>query len=209
MKRKHTKWLRDNRHLRYMWIPHTDAVVVVTNNPLPEDKKAPKDPASYTESEKTAAFQQLLQVRLAACAGLVQLACLWIGMTLPLLQLIGLCSLCCTCRAPCTFSVGKLLGLGRRPFPDLVSIAGGQPGCDARGAISADICAAAGRAAGQGRRAAGQGMGGTRQHSRGGLLAPQLRVEACPGIPYLLSVFGWLLVGNHSSQATYSREGAD
>jgi hypothetical protein len=62
VKRKHAKWLWDNRHLRYMWIPHTDAVVVVTNNPLPEGKKAPRNPASYSESEKTTAFQRLLQV---------------------------------------------------------------------------------------------------------------------------------------------------
>ena len=62
VKRQHAKWLRDNRHLRYMWIPHTDAVVVVTNNPLPEGKAAPKNPAKHSESEKSAAFQQLLQV---------------------------------------------------------------------------------------------------------------------------------------------------
>jgi L-galactono-1,4-lactone dehydrogenase len=62
VKRKHGKWLRDNRHLRYMWIPHTDAVVVVTNNPLPKSQKMPKHSDSYGESEKTAAFQRLLQV---------------------------------------------------------------------------------------------------------------------------------------------------
>jgi L-galactono-1,4-lactone dehydrogenase len=62
VKWKHAKWLRDNRHLRYMWIPHTDAVVVVSNNPLPKGNKAPKNPANYSEAEKTVAFQQLLQV---------------------------------------------------------------------------------------------------------------------------------------------------
>jgi L-galactono-1,4-lactone dehydrogenase len=62
VKQKHAKWLRDNRHLRYMWIPHTDAVVVVTNNPLAKGGKAPRNPGSYSESEKTAAFQRLLQV---------------------------------------------------------------------------------------------------------------------------------------------------
>ena len=30
--KKHRKLLADNRHLRYMWIPYTDSVVVVTNN---------------------------------------------------------------------------------------------------------------------------------------------------------------------------------
>ena len=27
--RNHASWLRDNRHLRYMWLPYTDSVVVV------------------------------------------------------------------------------------------------------------------------------------------------------------------------------------
>ena len=36
VQRNHNRWLRDNRHLRYMWLPHTDSVVVVTNNPIPE-----------------------------------------------------------------------------------------------------------------------------------------------------------------------------
>lgn len=30
---QHTKLLRENRHLRYMWIPYTDTVVVVASNP--------------------------------------------------------------------------------------------------------------------------------------------------------------------------------
>lgn len=29
VKRHHAEWLRDHKHLRYMWIPYTDAVVVV------------------------------------------------------------------------------------------------------------------------------------------------------------------------------------
>ena len=36
VKRQHARWLRNNRHLRYMWIPYTDAIVVVTNNPVRE-----------------------------------------------------------------------------------------------------------------------------------------------------------------------------
>jgi hypothetical protein len=34
--RQHRKLLQKHRHLRYMWIPHTDAVVVVTNDPVKE-----------------------------------------------------------------------------------------------------------------------------------------------------------------------------
>ena len=36
VRRRHAAWLRDNRHLRYMWLPGTDTVVVVACNPLPE-----------------------------------------------------------------------------------------------------------------------------------------------------------------------------
>lgn len=34
--KKHRQLLAKNRHLRYMWIPYTDSVVVVTNNPVKE-----------------------------------------------------------------------------------------------------------------------------------------------------------------------------
>ena len=36
VQRNHRKWLADNRHMKYLWIPYTDAVVVVKNNPVPE-----------------------------------------------------------------------------------------------------------------------------------------------------------------------------
>ncbi len=39
--RKHRKLLAQNRHLRYMWIPYTDSVVVVTNNPVKEVSRLP------------------------------------------------------------------------------------------------------------------------------------------------------------------------
>jgi L-galactono-1,4-lactone dehydrogenase len=32
-KRNFGKWLRDYQHMRYMWIPYTDTVVVVASNP--------------------------------------------------------------------------------------------------------------------------------------------------------------------------------
>ena len=34
VRREHAQLLRSNKHLRYMWIPYTHDVVVVTNNPL-------------------------------------------------------------------------------------------------------------------------------------------------------------------------------
>ncbi|CAI5476928.1 unnamed protein product [Closterium sp. Yama58-4] len=34
IKRHHRRWLKDYQHVRYMWIPHTQAVVVVRSNPV-------------------------------------------------------------------------------------------------------------------------------------------------------------------------------
>lgn len=34
LRRQHAGLLRNNKHVRYMWIPYTHDVVVVTNNPL-------------------------------------------------------------------------------------------------------------------------------------------------------------------------------
>lgn len=36
VRKQHAQRLRDNKHVRYMWVPHTEAVVVVTCNELPE-----------------------------------------------------------------------------------------------------------------------------------------------------------------------------
>lgn len=34
LRRQHAGLLRNNKHVRYMWIPYTHDIVVVTNNPL-------------------------------------------------------------------------------------------------------------------------------------------------------------------------------
>lgn len=65
LRKNHAKTLQSNRHARYMWIPHTDAVVVVTSNPHPKSAPLPRGSwwrrePTYSESEKTAAFQKLL-----------------------------------------------------------------------------------------------------------------------------------------------------
>ncbi|XP_024533817.1 L-galactono-1,4-lactone dehydrogenase 1, mitochondrial [Selaginella moellendorffii] len=46
VRKNHKKWLQQNRHLRYMWIPYTDVVVVIQSNPLLEGQEPP------TEKEK-------------------------------------------------------------------------------------------------------------------------------------------------------------
>ena len=44
--RNHRKLLAKHRHLRYMWIPYTDAVVVVTNDPVREVHSEHSRPAT-------------------------------------------------------------------------------------------------------------------------------------------------------------------
>jgi len=44
VKQNHGKWLAENRHMKYLWIPYTDAVVVVKNNPVPEVSPHPLNP---------------------------------------------------------------------------------------------------------------------------------------------------------------------
>lgn len=54
----HVKWLKDNKHLRYMWIPYTETVVVVTCNPVGWFKT--KEYQRFAEDEKLAPARQLL-----------------------------------------------------------------------------------------------------------------------------------------------------
>jgi L-galactono-1,4-lactone dehydrogenase len=54
IKTKHATWLRENKHLRYMWIPNTDAVVVVQCNEEGSEagKKAGMEAAAKRKKEK-------------------------------------------------------------------------------------------------------------------------------------------------------------
>ncbi|KAI0565083.1 FAD linked oxidase [Gracilaria domingensis] len=56
---RHSELMENNRHLRYMWIPYTDTVVVVTCNPLTSDMKQ-QEPL-YSESERAYEARQLLK----------------------------------------------------------------------------------------------------------------------------------------------------
>lgn len=44
------KWLAENKHIKYLWIPYTDAVVVVRCNPLSKWKN-PKFKPKYGKDE--------------------------------------------------------------------------------------------------------------------------------------------------------------
>ncbi|KAL7573067.1 hypothetical protein ACA910_018754 [Epithemia clementina (nom. ined.)] len=54
--------LQQHKHVRYMWIPYTDTVVVVTNDPKGSVRAKPKKnkKKKYTQEEKTEALRELL-----------------------------------------------------------------------------------------------------------------------------------------------------
>lgn len=45
------KWLAENKHIKYLWIPYTDTVVVVRCNPLSKWKGRPKVNSKYGKDE--------------------------------------------------------------------------------------------------------------------------------------------------------------
>ncbi|XP_073278725.1 L-galactono-1,4-lactone dehydrogenase, mitochondrial-like isoform X1 [Primulina huaijiensis] len=51
LKRNHKKLLSENKHLKFLYIPYTDTVVVVTCNPLSKWKGPPKQKLKYTQEE--------------------------------------------------------------------------------------------------------------------------------------------------------------
>ena len=61
VEKNHAKWLANHQHIRYMWIPHTDSVVVVGSNPLPEGAAVPKPTSAYSEARKTEPMVRLLR----------------------------------------------------------------------------------------------------------------------------------------------------
>ncbi|KAJ6841945.1 uncharacterized protein M6B38_303780 [Iris pallida] len=50
IRKNHKKWLTENRHVKYLWIPYTDTVVVVHCNPLSKWKN-PKFKSKYGKDE--------------------------------------------------------------------------------------------------------------------------------------------------------------
>ncbi|XP_075474722.1 L-galactono-1,4-lactone dehydrogenase, mitochondrial-like isoform X1 [Primulina tabacum] len=51
LKRNHKKLLSENKHLKFLYIPYTDTVVIVTCNPLSKWKGSPKHKLKYTQEE--------------------------------------------------------------------------------------------------------------------------------------------------------------
>ncbi|KAL3159108.1 hypothetical protein ABBQ32_011105 [Trebouxia sp. C0010 RCD-2024] len=57
---QHKQLLQANRHLRYMWLPYTDAVVVVTCNAYKEGEALPACPPPASPDHQLAPFRELL-----------------------------------------------------------------------------------------------------------------------------------------------------
>ena len=57
----HERWIRDYQHIRYMWIPYTETVVVVASNPLKPGEKEPRIRAGYAEKKRVEPLVRLLK----------------------------------------------------------------------------------------------------------------------------------------------------
>ncbi|XP_078442008.1 L-galactono-1,4-lactone dehydrogenase [Wolffia australiana] len=51
VKKNHKKWLTENKHIKYLWIPYNDTIVVVRCNPLSRRNGRPKLDPKYTQDE--------------------------------------------------------------------------------------------------------------------------------------------------------------
>uniref|UniRef100_A0A9X9ZA20 L-galactono-1,4-lactone dehydrogenase n=1 Tax=Myrciaria dubia TaxID=468946 RepID=A0A9X9ZA20_9MYRT len=61
IKKNHKKFLSENKHVKYLYIPYTDTVVVVTCNPVSKWKGPPKFKPKYTADEALQHVRQLYQ----------------------------------------------------------------------------------------------------------------------------------------------------
>jgi len=61
IEKNHERWIRDYQHIRYMWIPHTETVVVVASNPLKPGEKEPRIRAGYAEKKRVEPLVRLLK----------------------------------------------------------------------------------------------------------------------------------------------------
>ncbi|KAJ0976159.1 hypothetical protein J5N97_018124 [Dioscorea zingiberensis] len=51
IRKNHKRWLTENKHVKYLWIPYTDTIVVVQCNPLSKWRNPPKSTPQYSEDE--------------------------------------------------------------------------------------------------------------------------------------------------------------
>ncbi|KAJ8570406.1 hypothetical protein K7X08_037378 [Anisodus acutangulus] len=61
IKKNHKKFLSENKHVKYLHIPYTDAVVVVTCNPISSSRGLPSHKPKYTTEEALQYVRDLYQ----------------------------------------------------------------------------------------------------------------------------------------------------
>ncbi|KAL6987246.1 L-galactonolactone dehydrogenase [Sarracenia purpurea var. burkii] len=61
LKKNHKKLLSENKHVKYLYIPYTDTVVVVTCNPVSKWKGSPKFKPKYSHDEAIQPLRDLYQ----------------------------------------------------------------------------------------------------------------------------------------------------
>ena len=61
IEKKHEIWLREYQHIRYMWIPHTETVVVVASNPLKPGEREPRIRSGMAEKRRVEPLVRLLK----------------------------------------------------------------------------------------------------------------------------------------------------
>ncbi|CAH9068831.1 unnamed protein product [Cuscuta epithymum] len=71
IKKNHKKLLSENKHVKYLHIPYTDAVVVVTCNPISKRKGPPKYKPQYTTEEAVQHVRDLYKESLKKYRGVV------------------------------------------------------------------------------------------------------------------------------------------
>jgi len=68
VRKNHERWLADHQHIRYMWIPHTDCVVVVGSNPLAEGADPPRSASEDERPERARRKTEPMRRLLKQCA---------------------------------------------------------------------------------------------------------------------------------------------
>ncbi|CAN4118498.1 unnamed protein product [Withania somnifera] len=71
IKKKHKKFLSENKHVKYLHIPYTDAVVVVTCNPISKLRDPPNHKPKYTTEESLQHVRDLYRESLKKYRGQV------------------------------------------------------------------------------------------------------------------------------------------
>lgn len=173
---QHAQRLKDNKHLRYMWLPHTDSVVVVTCNEVPQ--VGPPGAGNAGECRESKYVLTPTGCRAAARHGRTRcLAMLPNTAALPIMHHPSPCS---PQAGPGASHPGPQVQRGRAAGPAAHAAIQQARGAACRGGPVSERHAAAGRPAGAG--APGLRVGEEGQCGRGAVLATLVRTVGCAAV---------------------------